>query len=63
MAGITFSEQEIKKLILALAGSKAVEVEDSEEKSEDKPEEKDSEGKPFDTKAMLEKKLKEKQNA
>jgi hypothetical protein len=59
MAGITFSEQEIKKLILALAGSKAVGVEDAEEKPEDKPEEKDSEGKPFDTKAMLEKKLKD----
>ena len=63
MAGITFSEAEIKKLILALAGSKAMgeddekpemdeekpEVEDSEKKAEDKPEDKpeESAGKPF----------------
>lgn len=69
MAGITFSEVEVKRLILALAGSKAPvkveeepEMEDSEEKdSEEKPEE--SAGKPFgkdaeSTKAMLERKLK-----
>lgn len=63
MAGITFSEVEVKKLILALAGSKAMgeddekpemdeekpEVEDSEKKAEDKPEDKpeESAGKPF----------------
>ena len=78
MAGVTFSEAEVKKLILALAGSKAPvkveeepEMEDSEEKdSEEKPEEKDEkpEGKPFgkdaeSTKAMLEKKLKGEKDA
>lgn len=76
MAGVTFSEAEVKKLILALAGSKAPvkveeEPEDSEEKdSEEKPEEKDEkpEGKPFgrdaeSTKAMLEKKLKGEKDA
>jgi hypothetical protein len=64
MAGITFSEQEVKKLILALAGSKAMpdEPQESEDSEKDEPEEKPeqkSEGEPFDTKAMLEKKLKE----
>ena len=76
MAGITFSEAEVKKLILALAGSKAMgeemedseekdseekpEMEDSEKKAEDKPEE--SAGKPFkeSTKDMLKRKLEEK---
>lgn len=70
MAGITFSEVEIKKLILALAGSKAPMEDEAQEspeheaKPEDKSEDKaegeseDSSGKPFDTKAMLEKKLK-----
>ena len=71
MAGITFSEAEVKKLILALAGSKAMgeepemdeekpEVEDSEKKAEEKPEE--SAGKPFreSTKDMLKRKLEEK---
>lgn len=59
MAGITFSEVEVKRLILALAGSKAMpepedrdEPEDKEE-PEDKPVEKaddksdEGEGKPF----------------
>jgi hypothetical protein len=66
MAGISFSEQEVKKLILALAGSKAMpdEPEESEEKddSEEKMDEK-GEGKPFDsesTKDMLVRKMKEK---
>lgn len=80
MAGITFSEVEVKRLILALAGSKAVPV--GEPEDDDKPEEKlekpdseekpemkteESAGKPFgkdasseSTKAMLERKLKEK---
>lgn len=58
MASITFSEQEIKKLILALAGSKGVEVEepesedmpeDSEEKM-DEPEEKDDSEEKIDEK-------------
>ena len=63
MAGVTFSEAEVKRLILALAGSKAPvesEMEDSEEKTEEKVEK--PEGKPFgkdpeSTKAMLERKL------
>lgn len=67
MAGITFSEVEVKKLILALAGSKASvgepEMEDSEEKAEDKAEKpEESAGKPHDesTKDMLKRKLEEK---
>ena len=74
MAGITFSEAEVKKLILALAGSKAAvveepEIEDSEDKSEEKPEvekaevkPEESAGKPFkeSTKDMLKRKLEEK---
>ena len=73
MAGVTFSEAEVKKLILALAGSKApvkVEEEPEMEDSEEKPEEKDEkpEGKPFgrdaeSTKKMLEKKLKGEKDA
>lgn len=73
MAGITFSEVEVKRLILALAGSKAApdaaqdEAQESPEheadpkdKSEDAAEGEDKpEGKAFDSKAMLEKKLKE----
>ena len=70
MAGITFSEQEVKKLILALAGSKAMpdepeeKMDDSEDESEEKMDEK-GEGKPFDsedesTKDMLVRKMKEK---
>ena len=72
MAGVTFSEGEVKRLILALAGSKAMpepeEVEEKEEPEEDeKPEEK-GEGKPFgksedeeeSTKDMLARKLREK---
>jgi hypothetical protein len=73
MDGITFSEVEVKKLILALAGSKApveespvheADPKDSEEdKAEDKPGE--SAGKPFgkdaeSTKDMLKRKLEEK---
>ena len=69
---VSFTEAEVKKLILALAGSKAMgeEMEDSEEKdSEEKPEMEDSEkkaeesaGKPFkeSTKDMLKRKLEEK---
>ena len=80
MAGVTFSEQEVKKLILALAGSKemsapeADEVQESPEheadpkdSSEDSaegeaPDKKGSAGVPHgeSTKAMLERKLKEK---
>ena len=78
MAGISFSEVEVKRLILALAGSKASVVEDEaqespeheakpEDKSEDaaegeSPDKKDSAGAPHgeSTKAMLERKLKEK---
>jgi hypothetical protein len=70
MAGITFSEQEVKKLILALAGSKAMpdEPEEKMDDSEEKPEESEKseekgEGKPFDeesTKDMLVRKMKEK---
>lgn len=69
MAGITFSEGEVKRLILALAGSKAMpepedEVEKEEPEEDEKPEEK-GEGKPFgkeeeSTKDMLARKLKEK---
>lgn len=69
MAGVTFSEGEVKRLVLALAGSKAMpEPEEVEkEEPEDKPEEK-GEGKPFgksedeeeSTKDMLARKLKEK---
>lgn len=70
MASISFSEVEVKRLILALAGSKApveespeheADPKDSEEdKAEDKPEE--SAGKPHDesTKDMLKRKLEEK---
>jgi len=73
MASISFSEVEVKRLILALAGSKDMpESEDEkmespeheakpEDKSEDKAEGESEDkpaGKPFDTKAMLEKKLK-----
>ena len=73
MAGISFSEQEVKKLILALAGSKAMpdepeeKMDDSEDESEDSEEKVDEkgEGKPFDsedesTKDMLVRKMKEK---
>ena len=74
MAGVTFSEGEVKRLILALAGSKAMpepeEVEKEEPEEDDKPEEKpeEGEGKPFgksedeeeSTKDMLARKLKEK---
>ena len=75
MAGITFSEVEVKRLILALAGSKAApdaardEAQESpgheadpKDKSEDAAEgeaEDKPEGKAFDSKAMLVKKLKE----
>ena len=75
MASISFTEVEIKKLILALAGSKAPMSEDEaqespeheakpEDKSEDKAEgeEPDTAGKPHgeSTKSMLERKLKDK---
>ena len=81
MAGITFSEVEIKKLILALASSKGSETPEMDESketpeheaapqdaSEDKAEGEtpDTAGKPHkkpaeeSTKAMLERKLKEK---
>lgn len=70
MAGVTFSEGEVKRLILALAGSKAMpepeEVEKEEPEEDEKPEE--GEGKPFgksedeeeSTKDMLARKLREK---
>ena len=76
MASISFSEVEVKRLILALAGSKAPVVQDeaqespeheadpkedkAEGESEDKPEE--SSGKPHgeSTKDMLKRKLEEK---
>ena len=72
MAVISFSEKEIKRLILALAGSKAEpeEVEEPEAEKPEEPKEKDMEDKPsdkeeagkphgekVDTKEMLRKKL------
>lgn len=74
MASISFSEVEVKRLILALAGSKAPVVEESpeheakpEDKSEDaaegeSPDKKDSAGVPHgeSTKDMLKRKLEEK---